>query len=594
MIKHPPAKTPTTRTLASWLFGQLIPYKSKVLVAMLALLISSGAWLLLGQGIKRTIDDGFIANNPSLLNQMLWVVIGIALVGSLATYLRFYWMIWLGERVSADIRQNVYRHLLTLSPAFFAQTRTGEVISRFTADTTLLQSVVGTGLSMVLRASVTLLGSLILMFLASPLLTLYVLIAVPLVLVPIRVFGRKVRTFAKNSQDKVADVGAYIDETLHEIHTVQAYGHESLDNQNFTQRIDWVMQAAHQRIRFRAMLVASIIAISVIAIAWVAWFGAQLVLSGALSAGELTAFMFYAVLAGGAVATISEVIGEIQKAAGASERLLELLNTQNELRTPECPLALPQTVKGNIQLEYVSFYYPSAPQKPALDKVSLHIEAGQRVAIVGPSGAGKSTLFQLLLRFYDISSGSITLEGRSLADLSIAELRAQYALVPQESVIFASSVKDNIKYGRADASDEQVIDAARAAQAHDFIEALPNGYDSQLGERGVNLSGGQKQRIAIARAILADRPILLLDEATSALDAANETYVKQALEKLMVGKTSLVIAHRLATVVNADRIIVMQDGKIVATGTHQSLLASNDLYREFANMQWVDGLASEG
>ena len=594
MIKHPPAKTPTTRTLASWLFGQLIPYKSKVLVAMLALLISSGAWLLLGQGIKRTIDDGFIANNPSLLNQMLWVVIGIALVGSLATYLRFYWMIWLGERVSADIRQNVYRHLLTLSPAFFAQTRTGEVISRFTADTTLLQSVVGTGLSMVLRASVTLLGSLILMFLASPLLTLYVLIAVPLVLVPIRVFGRKVRTFAKNSQDKVADVGAYIDETLHEIHTVQAYGHESLDNQNFTQRIDWVMQAAHQRIRFRAMLVASIIAISVIAIAWVAWFGAQLVLSGALSAGELTAFMFYAVLAGGAVATISEVIGEIQKAAGASERLLELLNTQNELRTPECPLALPQTVKGNIQLEDVSFYYPSAPQKPALDKVSLHIEAGQRVAIVGPSGAGKSTLFQLMLRFYDISSGSITLEGRSLADLSIAELRAQYALVPQESVIFASSVKDNIKYGRADASDEQVIDAARAAQAHDFIEALPNGYDSQLGERGVNLSGGQKQRIAIARAILADRPILLLDEATSALDAANETYVKQALEKLMVGKTSLVIAHRLATVVNADRIIVMQDGKIVATGTHQSLLASNDLYREFANMQWVDGLASEG
>jgi ATP-binding cassette subfamily B protein len=561
---------------------------------MLALLISSGAWLLLGQGIKRTIDDGFIANNPSLLNQMLWVVIGIALVGSLATYLRFYWMIWLGERVSADIRQNVYRHLLTLSPAFFAQTRTGEVISRFTADTTLLQSVVGTGLSMVLRASVTLLGSLILMFLASPLLTLYVLIAVPLVLVPIRVFGRKVRTFAKNSQDKVADVGAYIDETLHEIHTVQAYGHESLDNQNFTQRIDWVMQAAHQRIRFRAMLVASIIAISVIAIAWVAWFGAQLVLSGALSAGELTAFMFYAVLAGGAVATISEVIGEIQKAAGASERLLELLNTQNELRTPECPLALPQTVKGNIQLEDVSFYYPSAPQKPALDKVSLHIEAGQRVAIVGPSGAGKSTLFQLLLRFYDISSGSITLEGRSLADLSIVELRAQYALVPQESVIFASSVKDNIKYGRADASDEQVIDAARAAQAHDFIEALPNGYDSQLGERGVNLSGGQKQRIAIARAILADRPILLLDEATSALDAANETYVKQALEKLMVGKTSLVIAHRLATVVNADRIIVMQDGKIVATGTHQSLLASNDLYREFANMQWVDGLASEG
>jgi ATP-binding cassette subfamily B protein len=432
------------------------------------------------------------------------------------------------------------------------------------------------------------------MFLASPLLTLYVLIAVPLVLVPIRVFGRKVRTFAKNSQDKGADVGAYIDETLHEIHTVQAYGHESLDNQNFTQRIDWVMQAAHQRIRFRAMLVASIIAISVIAIAWVAWFGAQLVLSGALSAGELTAFMFYAVLAGGAVATISEVLGEIQKAAGASERLLELLNTQNELRTPECPLALPQTVKGNIQLEDVSFYYPSAPQKPALDKVSLHIEAGQRVAIVGPSGAGKSTLFQLLLRFYDISSGSITLEGRSLADLPITELRAQYALVPQESVIFASSVKDNIKYGRADASDEQVIDAARAAQAHDFIEALPNGYDSQLGERGVNLSGGQKQRIAIARAILADRPILLLDEATSALDAANETYVKQALEKLMVGKTSLVIAHRLATVVNADRIIVMQDGKIVATGTHQSLLASNDLYREFANMQWVDGLASEG
>ncbi|MEP0174078.1 MAG: ABC transporter transmembrane domain-containing protein [Paraglaciecola sp.] len=574
-----------TSTLMSWLFGQLKPYRSKVAIAIVALIIAAACWLLLGQGVKAVVDDGFIANSADNITRYMLVVLGIALVGSVAAYFRFYWMIWLGERVSADIRKEVYSHLLTLAPDFFATTRTGEVISRFTADTTLLQSVVGMGLSMGLRSTITFIGALCLMLFSSPMLTLYVLLSVPLVLLPIRVLGAKVRLYSKTSQDRVADVGAYVDETLHEIHTVQAYSHEAIDTGLFQDRVENVMQAAHSRIKYRALLVACIMAISVSAIVVVAWIGAQSVLEGVLTAGELTAFMFYAVMAGGAVATISEVIGEIQKAAGASERLMELLHTQTSIASPAQAEALTSKASGDIKLNNVGFSYPQSPENTVLTSINLHIKSGERIALVGPSGAGKSTIFQLLLRFYDVNSGDITLDGKNIAELEVSSLRQQYALVPQESVIFASTVADNISYGRPSASQSEIQEAAKAARAHNFIEELPNGYQTNLGERGVRLSGGQKQRVAIARAILADRPILLLDEATSSLDAGNEQQVKIALDVLMENRTSVVIAHRLATVINSDRIIVMDKGQIVAIGTHVDLMESNDLYREFAQLQ---------
>ncbi|MEP7702521.1 ABC transporter transmembrane domain-containing protein [Paraglaciecola sp. 25GB23A] len=570
-----------------WLFGQLGPYKRQVTFAMLALIVGAMSWLVLGQGVKYVVDQGFVANNAQRLNQLVLVVIGIGLVGSFATYFRFYYMIWLGERVSADIRQNVYSHLLTLSPSFFAATRTGEVISRFTSDTTVLQSVVGMGLSMALRAIVTFIGSLILMMLTSHMLTLYVLIAVPVVLFPIRIFGAKVRVYARNSQDRVADVGAYIDESLHEIQTVQAYTHEQIDKQRFFSRIDGVMEAARKRIQFRALMIASIMGISLLAITLVAWLGAQLVLNSELTAGELTAFMFYAVMAGGSVATISEVIGEIQKAAGASERLMELLQTDSTVQTQAEPILISSKVRGELKLEQVSFYYPTVDETPVLTELNLSINAGERIALVGPSGAGKSTLFQLLLRFYDVQQGQITLDSLPIAQLDINQLRQQFALVSQESVIFACSVFDNIAYGRPNASKDDVIAAAKAARADEFVSEFSEGYETQLGERGVRLSGGQKQRIAIARAILADRPILLLDEATSALDAANEVKVKLALDELMKDKTTIIIAHRLSTVINADRIVVMDKGKIIAIGTHQELVQSNSLYRELAELQLI-------
>ncbi|GAB5380533.1 MAG: ABC transporter ATP-binding protein/permease [Aliiglaciecola sp.] len=576
-----------TRTLIHWIFAKLKPYKLRVFFAITALIVGALSWLLLGQGVKIVVDDGFVANNADKLNQMVFVVLGIALLGSVAAFFRFYLMIWLGERVSADIRKQVYSHLLNLSPGFFESTRTGEVISRFTADTTVLQTVVGMGLSMALRATITFIGALMLMLITSPLLTLYVLVAVPLVLLPIKFLGARVRTYARDSQDRVADMGAYVDESLHEVQTVQAYTHESIDRRLFSERIEAVMQAAAARIRFRALLIAMIMGISISAITIVAWLGAKEVLTSGISAGELTAFMFYAVMAGGSVATISEVIGEIQKAAGASERLLELLNTKPLINTPEQPISFLSPVRGEISLEQVNFAYPSAPDIDVLKGIDLQIKAGERVALVGPSGAGKSSMFQLLLRFYDVTNGTIKIDGVPCDRLLPEVLRAQFALVPQESVIFATTALENIRYGRPDASIEDVRAAARAARADEFIEQLIDGYHTDLGERGVRLSGGQKQRIAIARAILADRPVLLLDEATSALDASNEQLVKLALDELMQNKTTLIIAHRLSTVVNADRIVVMDKGQIIAVGNHQQLMQSSELYQQFAELQLV-------
>ncbi|WP_434362768.1 ABC transporter transmembrane domain-containing protein [Parasalinivibrio latis] len=583
------ASRAATPTVLKWIGTFLRPYRQQVVAAIAFLFIGSLAWLALGQGVRLMVDEGFLSGSTERLNQIVLFILGITLLSGAATFCRFYLMSWLGERVSADIRLRVYHQLLQLSPAFFARERTGEVISRFTADTTLLQTVVGSNLSMALRSGVSVIGGMVMMGFTSLKLTGLVLLAVPLVLVPVGVLGRKVRRLARASQDKVADLGAHVDESLHEIRTVQSYGHESRDNKVFASRVEDVMEAARGRIRYRAMLIASVMLLSIVAIVLVTWVGAHSVMGGTLSAGELSAFMFYAVLVAGGVATISEVIGDIQRAAGATERLIELSETQPDIVDPVLPKSLPTPVRGEISFDQVEFAYPGEKEAPVFHQLSFDIRPGERVALVGPSGAGKSTVFALLQRFFEPQGGEISLEGKPVDSVSLEELRKQFALVPQESVIFATSVLENVRYGRPDATEAEVEEACRAARADEFIRELPDGYQTQLGERGVRLSGGQKQRIAIARAILADRPVLLLDEATSALDAVSEHHVKQALDTLMEGKTTLIIAHRLATVVNADRILVLNRGQLVASGTHDELMDSSPLYREFATLQLVDG-----
>lgn len=612
-IKSAPASSPTGKDTAAevsqravlpWIGSFLKPYKLRVFAAIIFLFIGSLAWLSLGQGVRLMVDEGFLQENGERLNEIIMLVIGITALSSSAIFCRFYLMTWLGERVSADIRLKVYDHLLKLSPGFYAKLRTGEVISRFTADSTLLQSVVGSSLSMALRASVTVMGGIVMMAITSIKMTGLVLLAVPMVLGPIVFFGRKVRELSRKSQDRVGDLGAYVDETLHEIHTVQAYSHEAQDRKLFTQRVESVMDAAKGRIWYRSILISLVMFLSILAIALVMWVGAHDVMAGGMTGGELSAFMFYAVMVAGSVATISEVIGEIQRAAGASERLIELVEAPIDIPTVATPATLPEQVNGELVLKQVRFSYQGITSESVnrtsdtssveviqneevISGLNIHIHPGERVALVGASGAGKSTLFELLQRFYCLDSGSIELDGIDIAELEPQKLRQQYALVPQDSVIFATSVLENVRYGRLDASEDEVIKACEAARAHEFITEFGEGYQTYLGERGVRLSGGQKQRIAIARAILADRPILLLDEATSALDAISEHKVKQALDSLMVGKTTLIIAHRLATVLNADRILVMDKGQLVASGTHQELMQSSELYREFASLQLI-------
>ncbi|PMG31622.1 ABC transporter permease [Shewanella sp. 10N.286.52.C2] len=567
-----------------WIMTFLKPYRMRVVAAIIFLFIGSFAWLSLGQGVKMMVDEGFVADNAGRLNEIVLFILVITAVSGTAVFCRFYLMTWLGERVIADIRLKIYNHLLSLSPAFFAEQRTGEVISRFTADSTLLQSVVGSSLSMAFRSSVTVLGAIVMMALTSIKLTGLVLLAVPMVFVPVIFLGKKVRQYSRTSQDKVGDLGAYIDETLHEIHTVQAYGHESKDRYVFNEQVEAVMTAAKSRILYRSILISSVMFLSIAAIALVLWVGAQDVMAQNITAGELSAFMFYAVMAAGAVATISEVFSEIQRASGAAERLVELVNTPIDLPQVTTPQMLPDEVKGQLSLEQLRFAYPSVADD-VIKGIDLQIKAGERVALVGESGAGKSTLFELLLRFYQPRSGAVKLDGFDISQLSLNQLREQYALVPQDSVIFATNVLENVRYGRVDASEDEVINACKTAKADEFINELPDGYHTYLGERGVKLSGGQKQRIAIARAILADRPILLLDEATSALDAVSEVYVKQGLDNLMQGRTTLIIAHRLATVINADRIVVLEKGQVVAVGTHQELMHTSEIYNAFASLQ---------
>ncbi|MFZ5557727.1 MAG: ABC transporter transmembrane domain-containing protein [Pseudomonadota bacterium] len=582
---NPDAPRAPLRVLAA-LARFVWPYKARLAGAVVALVVAAGAFLVIGQGLKRVIDEGFVAANPEALNHALGWLLLIVGVMAAAVFVRFYLVSWIGERVVNDIRRAVYSHLLELSPGYYEEARTGEMISRLTADTALLETVVGTSVSMAIRNALMGSGALVLLLLTSPKLTGLVLLGVPLVVGPIVMFGRRVRRLSRASQDRVADLGSYVDETLHEIRTVQAYGHEAEDRRVFGGRIEAAFATAVQRIRLRSALIAAVILLTFGAVSVILWVGGHDVLAGRITAGELSAFVFYAVVVAGAAGAISEVIGDLQRGAGATERLMEILRTEPEIRAPARPVALPEPPTGCVAFERVTFFYPSRPEHAALDDVSLEAAPGEKLALVGPSGAGKSTLFQLLLRYYDPTAGTVRIDGVDLRLADPAEARARLALVPQEPAIFAASVAENVRYARPDARREDVVRACDAAYATEFIERLPQGYDTYLGERGVRLSGGQRQRIAIARAILADRPILLLDEATSALDSESERMVQAALERLMAGRTSVVIAHRLATVKNADRIVVLDRGRVAGVGTHAELLRSSPLYARLAELQF--------
>lgn len=565
----------------------LAPYRQRVIIAAIALVLAAGAMLAVGQGLRTVIDKGFSASDPAWLDRSLAAMFGVIVLLAVATYLRFYNVSWLGERVTADIRRRVFDHLLSLPPAWFEAGRTGEVISRLTSDTTQIENVVGSSLSIALRNALLLMGGLVMLFTTSIKLTLLTLAGVPLVVTPIVVFGRKVRRLARESQDRVAELGNRIDETIHEIRIVQAYGHEDADRQDFGRRVEDSFATARQRVASRAKLVAAVLLLVFGAIAFILWVGGHDVLAGRLSAGELSAFVFYAAIVAGSIGALSEVWGELQRAAGATERLMEILATAPAIQAPANPRPFPTPARGAIAVDCVRFHYPSRPDTPALDDFSLAVQPGETVALVGPSGSGKSTVFQLLLRFYDPEAGRLSIDGVPLAEADPLALRRHIALVSQEAVIFAASVADNVRYARPEASFDEVQAACRAAFADEFIADLPQGYDTDLGERGVRLSGGQRQRIAIARAILANRPVLLLDEATSALDAESERMVQQALDGLMRQRTTVVIAHRLATVQKADRIVVMDGGRIVQQGSHADLIAADGLYARLARLQFV-------
>lgn len=562
------------------------PYRRRMVFFGFAMIVSAGCFLVIGQGLKQVIDRGFSRDDPAALNQGLFFLLTVIVVMATATWVRFYLISWLGERVIADIRRKVFSHLLTLSPAWFEQTRTGEMISRLTTDTALLEQIVGTSVSMALRNVLLGGGALVMLMLTSWKLTLLVLLTVPVVIVPIVLFGRRVRKLGRASQERVADLGAYADEALHEIRTVQAYGHEETDRKLFGHRIEAAFDTARQRIGVKASLISAVIILVFTGIGTILWIGGHDVLAGKLTAGELSAFVFYAAMVASAAAALSEVMGDLQRGAGAAERLIEILDTTPAVVIPESPLAFPQQAPGSVEFGAVTFHYPSRPAIAALENFTLAVASGEKLALVGPSGAGKSTMFQLLLRFYDPQQGAIRIDGIDIRRVDPKQLRNRIALVPQEPAIFAASVTENVRYGRPEAADADVRRACDAAFATEFIERLPERFDTYLGERGVRLSGGQRQRLAIARAVLSDRPILLLDEATSALDSESERMVQLALERLMQSRTTLIIAHRLSTVKSVDRIAVIDGGRLIGAGTHEELLASNPLYARLAELQF--------
>ncbi|KPP96775.1 MAG: ATP-binding cassette, subfamily B, bacterial [Marinobacter sp. HL-58] len=563
------------------------PYKRAVAGALIALVFTAGITLGLGQGLRILVDQGLATQSPAMLSKAVGLFFVLVIGLAIGSFARFYLVSWIGERVVADIRKQVFNHLIDLHPGFFEQNRALEIQSRFTADTTVLQSVIGSTVSIALRNSLMLVGGLILLFVTNAKLAGIIILGFPLVIVPILVYGRRVRALSRQSQDRVAEVGSYVGENLTQIKTVQAFNHQPHDRRFFARVAENAFDIARVRIRQRAWLTTIAISLVMGAIGVVIWIGGLDVISGRTSPGELAAFVFYSLLVGLAAGAISEVIGELQRAAGAAARIFELLQTPTEIRVEAAASQkLPAQIRGNIEIRHLTFSYPSRPDTRVLKDLSLNIRAGETVALVGPSGAGKSTLFDLLLRFYDPGQGRILIDDIDSRQIPLEYLRRCFALVPQNPALFHGTIADNIRYARPDASDEAMVEAARIAHADEFIRDLPKGYETSLGDTGLGLSGGQKQRLAIARALLADAPILLLDEATSALDAESEHLIQQAMPGLMSNRTTLVIAHRLATVRHADRIIVLEAGIIQDIGKHDELVERNALYRRLSELQF--------
>jgi ATP-binding cassette subfamily B protein len=563
------------------------PYRWRVIGALLALMFTAAITLSMGQGIKLLVDQGLATQSQQALNHSILLFFVLVLALALGTFTRFYLVSWIGERFVADIRKRVFNHLIGLHPGFYESNRSSEIQSRLTADTTLLQSVIGSSLSMALRNVIMLVGGIVLLIVTNPKLSGIVLLALPLVVAPILIFGRRVRQLSRLSQDRVADVGSYVGEVLGQIKTVQAYNHQAEDKLRFGDSAEAAFDTARKRIAQRAWLITVVIVLVLGAVGVMLWVGGMDVIAGNISGGELAAFVFYSLIVGASFGTLSEVIGELQRAAGAAERIAELLQARNEITPPTSDLlVLAQPPQGRIELQGVRFAYPSRPENYAVDGISLSVEPGETLALVGPSGAGKSTLFDLLLRFFDPQQGRILIDGQAIERLDPLELRRCFALVSQNPALFFGTIEDNIRYGKLGASHAEIEAAARAAHAHEFIMRLPQGYQTHLGDAGLGLSGGQRQRLAIARALLVDAPILLLDEATSALDAESEHLIQQALPRLMQGRTTLVIAHRLATVKSADRIAVIEHGQLVAVGRHAELVATDPLYARLAALQF--------
>lgn len=586
MSRHLPQRPSSSNfSVLAYLYRFLAPYRRQVIISLLALLVTAAVTLSIGQGLRILIDQGF-AGDGSQLNQTIGIFLGLVVVLAVFTFIRFYHVSWVGERVVADIRRAVFDHVVALHPGFFDSNHSGEIQSRITTDTTLLQNVIGSSVSFALRNFLVMIGGIIWLFITNPKLTAIVMIAVPLVMVPILFFGKRVRKLSRDSQDKVANVGTYVGEAIKNIKVVQAFNHQQEDTQAFSLQVEDAFNVAIKRIYQRAWLTTLAIFLVLGAIAGMLWVGGNDVIAGRITAGELTAFVFYAVMVAASVGAISEVYGELQRAAGATERLIELLTADNLVQSPSQPTRLPAQVQGAVSIRDIGFAYPTRLEQPAIKHLSLEIPPATVTALVGSSGAGKSTLIDLLLRFYDVQQGAILFDGVDIRELDLDELRRHIALVPQQPVLFSGTIRDNILYGLPGASEAQIIAAATAAYAHDFITALPDGYNSLVGEGGVRLSGGQRQRVAIARALLKDPRLLLLDEATSALDAESEFQVQKALEELMKNRTTVVIAHRLATVIKADNIAVLDHGQLVATGTHRELLSSSPLYARWASLQF--------